>query len=198
MKNLISSIFLAVSVLSMSAFAPNGSSDFKVDPAKSTLKWTGKKVTGEHTGNIKIKQGLLKTDGKSLKGGSFVIDMTTITNTDLTDKGYNEKLVGHLNSDDFFGVAKHKEAKLNITSVTSKGSNNYDVKGNLTIKGITQPVEFPATVIINKGNIKANASISVDRTKYDIKYGSGSFFDNLGDKAIDNVFVIDVELVANK
>ncbi len=172
--------------------------DYKVDKQQSKVAWVGKKVTGQHTGMINIADGKFTSDGKTLTGGSFEIDMNSITCTDLTDKGYNDKLVGHLKSDDFFSTEKFPKSTFVITSLTALGKDQYKVVGNLTIKGITKPVEFPALIQVTDKEVKAAAKIKVDRTKYDIKYGSGSFFDNLGDKAIDNDFELNVDLVANK
>ncbi len=171
---------------------------FNVDKTKSKVTWIGRKVTGEHTGTINIADGKLTSDGKNILGGSFDIDMNTITCTDLTDADYNAKLVGHLKADDFFGVAKFPKSTFAVTKVTSTGGANYKINGNLTIKGITQAIEFPATITVAGTQVTAKAKILVDRTKFDIKYGSASFFDSLGDKAISNDFELNVDLVAKK
>jgi len=171
---------------------------FNVDKTKSKVTWIGRKVTGEHTGTVNIADGKLTSDGKNIIGGSFDIDMNTIVCTDLTDADYNGKLIGHLKSDDFFSVAKFPKSTLAITKATSTGNGTYKINGNLTIKGITQPIEFPATVTVSLTQVTAKAKILVDRTKYDIKYGSASFFDSLGDKAITNEFELNVDLVAKK
>jgi len=171
---------------------------YKVDAAKSTVKWTGKKVTGEHTGAIKISSGSLTVEKNTIKSGSFDIDLTTITNTDITDAGTNAKLIGHLKADDFFSVAKYPKATFVITSVTLKSGDLYTIAGNLTIKGITNPLTFPATIKTDASKVTATATILVDRTKYDIKFRSASFFSDLGDKAIDNDFALDINLIANK
>lgn len=170
--------------------------EYIVDKEESTITWTGRKVVGEHYGSIEISKGKLLWDGKKLKGGSFVVDMNSITNADITDEGYRDKLIGHLKSDDFFSTEKFPTAKFEITDVKAKGKNKYQVKGDLTIKGITHPIEFPAETEVKDGKILAKATILVDRTKYGIRYGSGSFFDDLGDKAIDNEFELKVSLVA--
>lgn len=172
--------------------------EFNVDKQQSEITWIGRKVTGEHTGTLSLSSGKLIWNGDKLTGGSFVIDMSSIANTDLTDADSNQKLVGHLKSDDFFSTEKHPTAKFVITNVNQLTGNQAQVKGNLTIKGITKPVEFPATIQVNGNQLNANAKIVVDRTQYDIRYGSGSFFDNLGDKAIDNDFELNVALVAKK
>lgn len=171
---------------------------YNVDAEKSTLTWKGKKVTGEHEGNINISKGLIKVDGQKITGGEFTIDMQSLSNTDLTDAEYNKKLVDHLKSDDFFGTDKHATSKFVIKEVTSKGADKYEVKGDLTIKGKTNPITFPAT-ITDKGNqIIVDGVAVVDRAKYDIQYGSGSFFENLGDKMIYDEFELDFKLVADK
>ena len=169
---------------------------YTVDSQSSKLVWTGKKVTGEHTGNISLSTGSLVTANNKLKSGTFEIDLTSLTVTDLTDKDYNAKLVGHLKADDFFSVEKFPKAKFVTTSIVSKGGENYEISGKLTIKGITNEVKFPATVKVEKNKTTAQAKILVDRTKYDIKFRSKNFFENLGDKAIDNDFELAVNLVA--
>jgi len=190
-------ILATLTVLLLSAFTL-ATTEFKVDTKQSKVTWTGKKVTGEHTGTIAISEGKLISDGKTFTGGSFSIDMNSITCSDLTDAEYNGKLVGHLKSDDFFSTEKYPVSTFTITSVTSKGKDQYSVKGNLTIKGITKELVFPATIQTSGNKITAKAKIIVDRAKYDIRYGSGSFFDNLGDKAINDEFELNVELVAVK
>lgn len=172
---------------------------YTVDPAKSTLVWNGKKVTGEHYGNVSLEKGSLTTNGSQLTGGTVVIDLRTINSTDLKDnKQYHDKLIGHLKSDDFFSVEKYPTATYKITKVTPKGGNQYDVTGDLTIKGKTAPVMFPATVSVKGNTIEASGKATIDRAKYDIRYGSKSFFDNLGDKAIYDDFTIDMKIVAGK
>jgi len=171
---------------------------YKVDAAQSSVKWIGKKVTGEHSGNVTISSGSLTTASNAITAGTVDIDLSTITSTDITDPASNAKLIGHLKSADFFNVASFPKATLVITSSKLKSAGNYDVTGNLTIKGITHPITFPATIQVTADKINATAAITIDRTKYDIKYRSASFFSDLGDKAIDNDFVLNVKLVANK
>jgi len=160
----------------------------KINTETSMIEWVGKKVTGAHNGSIKFVSGSLQFDGNKLKGGQFQVDMTSITVLDLqTGKG-KEKLEGHLKNDDFFGVDKHPASTLVFKTVKDNGNGNYTITADLTIKGITKPVTFEMAV----SNGRARTSFKVDRTKYDIKYGSGSFFDNLGDKAIYDDFELTV------
>lgn len=162
-----------------------------VDVEASTIEWTGKKITGAtHTGNIQLKEGFLNvTDEGQLTGGEFVMDMNTIVVTDLTGE-YKTKLENHLNDDDFFGVKNYDTSKLVFTNVENKDGDVYTVTGDLTIKGKTEPVTFDMEV--NEGS--ANAKVVIDRTKFGIRYGSGSFFSNLGDNTINNNFILDVNL----
>jgi len=169
-----------------------------VDTKNSTVVWGAKKVTGTHAGNVPISSGSLILDGDKLKGGTFVLDMKNLTVTDVKDADMNGKLTGHLKNADFFAVDAHPQAKFVISTVTPKGAGAYDVTGKLTIKGITSDISFPATVKSEGKKVVADAKITVDRTKYDIKFRSSNFFENLGDKAIHNDFTLDVNLVANK
>ncbi len=166
-----------------------------VNLEESNIVWNGYKVTGSHTGNIQLKSGALEFDGDRLTGGSFVIDMSTITCNDLEGK-YNKKLVGHLKSKDFFGVEKHPTATFKITQVVSRGTpGDYKIVGDLTIKDITKEIKFKAKLKEEMGKTKAIAEVKVDRSEFNVRYGSGSFFDNLGDKTIYDEFDLQVNLV---
>jgi len=187
-----------VLALILGASAPVFAQSYQVDTNASTIKWTGKKVTGSHHGTIAFKEGNLEVKDNQLTGGSLVVDMTTIKNLDLTDPDWNQKLIGHLRSDDFFGVEKYPVSRLVIKKVESKGGTLYHVTGDLTIKGITKPVEFDSNISVNGNKLQATGTMPVDRTKYGIKYGSGSFFSNLGDKMIDDVFTLEFSLEANQ
>jgi len=198
MKNLfISALAVGVALFAASFTAPKADVTYKADPSASSIVWTAKKVTGQHTGIVKVAKGTLVSDGKTFKSGAFDIDLTSMTTTDLTGE-YADKLIGHLKSDDFFSVEKNPTATLVVTSFKLKTGNDYDVTGKLTIKGITSDITFPATIKTDGATVTADAVVKIDRTKYDIKYGSGKFFDNLGDKAIYDDFDLVVKLVAKK
>ncbi len=182
-------------VMLMSAYAP---ATYNVDTNSSVIVWTGYKVTGKHTGTVKIKNGNLTLDNGVLTGGSFDIDMTSIKDTDLEGE-WAEKLVGHLKSDDFFGVAGHPTSKFVITrAIPQDSKGNYKIIGNLTIKETTKEVKFLANVAEAAGTVTASGKITVDRSEYNVRYGSGSFFDGLGDKTIYDEFDLQVNLVAKK
>ena len=165
----------------------------KVDVKNSTLNWTGKKIAGSHTGTIALKEGTMMVENNRITKGNFVIDMTTLVDTDLQGE-WKEKLEGHLRSDDFFSVEKFKTSVLEVTKASEFTSGSAEVEGKLTIKGMTHPVKFS----VMKDGSSYMASVKVDRTLYDIKYGSGKFFSNLGDNMIDDYFVLDVKIVTSK
>ncbi len=168
---------------------------YAVDAEQSSVQWVGKKVTGQHEGNISIQEGSLEVTDDQLTGGQFTIDMSTINNQDLEGED-KAKLEGHLKSDDFFGIETYPTAQLVITQVTPKEGSVYTITGDMTIKDKTNTVEFPATIAVQDGQLTAQADITIDRSKYDVRYGSGSFFDNLGDNTIYDDFELTVSLVA--
>ncbi|EAR14196.1 MULTISPECIES: YceI family protein [Robiginitalea] len=188
-KNLFALTLAVVTTTATLATEPAADETKTVDAKASTVTWKAYKVTGSHTGTVALKSGSLIFDGDKLTGGEFQVDMTTLTATDLEGE-YRDKLVGHLKSDDFFSTEKYNTSKLVFTQVKSTGKNSYEVTGNLTIKGITNPVTFDLSVY----GSKATANVKVDRAAYDIRYGSGSFFDNLGDKTIYDEFDLVVDL----
>lgn len=182
LKTIAIALFVAVSTIATAQTK-------KVDASKSKVEWIGKKVTGQHNGTINLKDGALVFKKKKLKGGTFTVDMTSINTTDLTGE-YKGKLDGHLKADDFFGTDKYPTSKLVFKKIADKGNGVYSVTADLTIKDVTNPIKFDVNV---KGNV-ATTTLKIDRTKYGIKYGSGSFFDNLGDKTINDEFQLDVTL----
>ncbi len=189
-KNVFSLALAIVFGFSATATTPIDGEKKEVKTETSTVTWKAYKVTGSHTGTIALQSGTLSfDDAGKLDGGEFVVDMTTINTTDLEGE-YKGKLDGHLNSDDFFGTATHKTSTMVFTSVTASGKNSYKVTGDLTIKGITKAVSFDVSIY----GSKATATLKVDRANYNIKFGSGSFFDNLGDKTIYDEFDLVVDL----
>lgn len=194
-------IWMAILALSISTgiYAGNGENakELKIDTKTSKVEWLGKKVTGQHNGLVDVKSGSLLLDGGQLVGGTITIDMQSIVVLDITDKETNGKLVGHLKSDDFFNAEKYPEATFNIAEVTkAEGENIYNIKGDMTIRGITNTEEFPATVVVKDGKVAAIGNMTIDRSKYEVKYGSDAFFDDLGDKMIYNDFTITYKIGA--
>ncbi len=184
-----------LAIVAMSAFTPT---NYKVDTGASAIVWKGYKVTGEHTGTVKVQSGNLTFDNGVLTGGTFDIDMKSIKCTDLEGE-WADKLIGHLKSEDFFGVEKYPTAKFVITrAIPQDTKGNYKFIGNLTIKETTKEVKFLGSAIESAGTVTAAGKITIDRSEYNVKYGSGSFFDGLGDKTIYDNFDLQVSLVAKK
>ncbi|MFD2514381.1 YceI family protein [Pontibacter locisalis] len=176
---------------------------YEIVEEESKVNWHGTKVAGEHRGEIELQDGQLLVNNNQLAGGTVVVDMKTITNSDIEAEEDRTKLEGHLKSDDFFGVEKYPTATFEITNATpvanaGAGQPNYNVEGNLTIKEKTEKVSFPATVQMKGNMVKASADVTVDRSKFDVRYGSNSFFDNLGDKAISDEFTISFDVTAKQ
>jgi polyisoprenoid-binding protein YceI len=195
MKKVLSTLVVGLAFLGFAFTTAPKTTTFKVDTQKSIILWNAKKVTGEHSGTIKLSGGELNLTGANLTKGSFIINMTTITSTD----GAGARLEGHLKSEDFFSVEKNPTSTFVITKVTPAAAGTIMVAGNLTIKGITKALSFPASLAVKGTSLTAVAKgVKVDRTKYDIRYGSKSFFDSIGDKAIDDEFTLDITLVASK
>ena len=189
----------AVLVIAMIMFGiGTKAADYGVDKNASTVKWVAKKVTGQHNGSISFESGKVTVSKNAISGGSFVINMKSIVNEDITNEEMKKKLIGHLSSDDFFSIEKFPESKLEVKKVTPVSGEEYHFVADLTIKGITNPVEFNANVSINGDLLNAKGLITVNRTLYGIKYGSGSFFQGLGDKMIYYDFTLDFNIVAKK
>lgn len=178
-------VLLLTGILSVSAQKSD------INTVKSSVKWTGNKISGSHNGDIKVKSGQITLKNGEIAGGEVVIDMNSITCADLTDEGYNKKLVGHLKSDDFFGVDKFPASTFKVSKATKFKDGISTVTGVLTIKGKSETIN---TEISRKGTTYST-QLKVDRSKFNVRYGSNSFFDNLGNKAIDDIFILDIQLV---
>ncbi|MBP7255814.1 MAG: YceI family protein [Chitinophagales bacterium] len=197
MKNTIKlGLLVLVAIIGIQAM-PNGNTKKIIDPSKSLIKWEGKKVVYGHNGTVSIKEGSLLISKGKINGGSFVIDMTSLKCTDIEDQAKNANLIGHLKDADFFDVAKYPTSKLVIKKIGELKDGVQTITADLTIKDKTNPITFSTSVKTVGGKVMAGAKFSIDRTKYDIRYGSDSFFDNLGDKAIKNEINFEVSLVSN-
>jgi polyisoprenoid-binding protein YceI len=195
MKNLFTALAVAgLFMASVQVFAAPPKK-YVVDTAATNLTWLAKKVTGQHNGTIKVSGGDITIDGVKVTAGNFTIDMNSMVILDIQG-GSNAKLLGHLKSDDFFSVEKFPTTSFVLTSVTQKSGSTYTVKGKLTIKGITQNIEFPAEIGFSGKTMTAKGKIIVDRTKFEIKYRSANWVENLGDKAIYDDFELELNLVA--
>ena len=171
-----------------------------IDLNKSTVEWVATKVTGQHSGRVNLKEGSITMEAGMLTGGRFVLDMTSIQVLDIKEEKWNTKLLNHLKNDDFFSVEKYPTAVFEFSSpslikTTEKNGPLYHFKGDLTIKGISHVLEFDALVDLKASGSRAQGTIVVDRTKYDIRYRSEKFFENLGDKTIHDEFTITFDVV---
>lgn len=200
------SLLTSLAVLLASAAFASDSEDseaiYKIDTEKSKVHWVGKKVTGQHNGTLNLDESKIVVEGNDVVRAEVKMDMNSIVCEDLTNPEYNKKLVDHLKSDDFFSAHNFPQATFVTTGFSENtslntGGENYIVTGKLTIKGITNEVSFPVNVEINGEQLTANGTATLDRTKWDIKYGSGSFFKGLGDKMIYDDFEIEFDLVAS-
>lgn len=173
----------------------NKMAKFEIQQASSTVNWTGKKVLGLHTGNINIANGFIEIMDNTIVSGEIQIDMTSIVITDIEDKKTHDDFLAHLKNDDFFSVDKFKTATLTITGSSKIETNKFKIDGNLTIKDISHPISFISSVEIFTDTLHSLGEVVIDRTLYNIRYGSGKFIDNLGDKLIYDDFVLQFKLV---
>jgi len=200
MKKILLSLVLSVATLLSFATKPH-IENVRVNPESSTVKWIGSKVASSHEGNVNIQKGYLSIDHGTLVGGEFAIEMNSISCSDIESVEYNKKLVDHLKNEDFFNTKEFPLAMIRITKadiVKEGNGNSYKIVADLTIKGITHPIDFEAVVDINGKNFLAKAKIKIDRTQWDIRYGSGSFFEDLGDKMILDEIEFDIFLLSVK
>ncbi len=199
-KNLIEMKKMIVIMLAMGVLSSLQAQTYKADVSDTQIKWLGKKVTGEHTGFINLKEGQLIVENGTITGGNFIVDMSSITNIDIESAEYNAKLVGHLKSDDFFGVEKYPNATFTIKSVKAVKEDNasHHLTGNITIKETTKEITIPAMITMEGDVITAKSSFDIDRSDFDVRYGSGSFFSDLGDNLIYDDFNLSINLIAKK
>lgn len=171
---------------------------YSVNAGTSIIKWLGKKVSGQHNGTVKVKSGSIEFANGTIKSGTIIIDMTTIVDEDLTGESKG-KLEGHLKSDDFFSTSSNPEAKFVVKSATQKNKHQFEIIGDLTIKGITKEAKANVIAVPNGvSGLNVSGGFSIDRIAYGIKYGSGQFFKDLGDKMIDDNFMVTLDLKASK
>ena len=172
---------------------------YVIDTAASVIEWYGSKpVGGSEAGTVQIASGEMNFAGDQFVAGSVVIDMNTIETTTQSG-GMAEQLIGHLNSDDFFGVETYPTATLVIKSATPTDvANQYTVVADLTIKATTKEIEFVTDVVVGEGTLTATSELIVNRADFDVRYGSGTFFSNLGNDLISDDMEMTVTLVANQ
>tara|TARA_B100000989_G_scaffold271212_1_gene227845 strand:- start:490 stop:1044 length:555 start_codon:yes stop_codon:yes gene_type:complete len=184
MKNLLIISFL---LINLELF----SQDYGIDLEKSKIKWTGKEITtSSHYGTLKFVEGEINLQPDAVSG-KVIVDMESLSVDDLTG-GSKARLEGHLRSDDFFSVSSHKSSTIEVKS-SKKNGDDFDVDGVLTIKGISHPISF----VLSVDEKIATSKLTFDRSKYDVRFRSGTFFENLGDKLILDDIELEVELHLN-
>jgi polyisoprenoid-binding protein YceI len=185
---------LVAFLFSLPLFAATTS--YRLDPTASKVEWLAKKLAGQHNGTLVFKEGQLDFDGDSLKGGFFVVDMQSIKVLDVTDPESNKDLTEHLKSDDFFSATKNNTSQFTIRKVEKQADGTYHLTGPMEIKGIRNDISVPMKVEKTGADVSAKGKVTLDRTKWDIKYRSGKFFPEIGDKMIYDNFDIDFDVKA--
>ena len=213
MKKILLPALLAVAVLGLapaasaqkmnSAKMATNAPAYKLQPQLSTLGWEGKAVTHGHSGTMQFSEGELLVKGNAVVGGTVIVNMKTMVATDIKDAESQGKFVGHMSGDDFFGCEKFPTSTFKIVSVTPikgavKEADNATIAGDMTIKGVTQRISFPAKVGVKDGVAAASGKVTIDRTKFGLKYGSKTFFDSIGDKAIYDNFDLSFNVIAKQ
>lgn len=174
----------------------------KVSIEKSWIKWTGRNIGNLHWGAIKLKQGALQVDNGNLTGGSFTINMDSIQCDDITDSALNKLLVWHLKNPDFFEAEAYPEAHFRISAVkdisdATPGKPNIEIAGDLTIKGLSNAIAFQAVTGWNSdGVLFAQTVLDIDRTRWNVMYGSGKFFERLGMHLVNDLISLQLYIVA--
>ena len=181
--------------MGVTSITSQGSDTLWVDKLNSNVQWIGRKVTGEHSGRIQLAGGfIVKGDGK-LNSGEILMNMQSITVDDIEDPKWNQKLVDHLKNDDFFNTEKYPTAKFVFNTFKGKGADTH-VSGEMTIRDKTVLTDLILNVVVDTDSSYATGSINIDRSLFDVKYGSGSFFEGLGDKMIMDDFTLNFKLIA--
>ncbi|MBM3935600.1 MAG: YceI family protein [Sphingomonadales bacterium] len=209
-------ILIAAGALAMGLSACNNNASETTDPmaegqagqgadtlavSSGIVEWVGVKPTGKHNGTFTVSEGQLFVENNNISAGEFTIDMNSLKVLDITDAEQNADLTGHLKSGDFFQTDSFPNAKFVISTVTTLASpdslgNTHTIAGNLTLKGATKGVSFPAKVALADGNCTAECSLSIDRTQWGVVYGSKNIFKNLGDKFINDIVDLKIKLSA--
>ena len=176
--------------------SPQNADTLWVNKVSSDVQWIGRKVIGEqHSGHIQLAGGfIIKNNGK-LHSGEILMNMQSITVDDIENPKWNQKLVDHLKNDDFFNIKKYPSAKFVFSKFEGKGADTR-VTGDMTIRNKTIPMNFIFNTVVDVDSSYATGNINIDRSLFEVKYGSGSFFEGLGDKMIMDEFTLNFKLIA--
>lgn len=174
---------------------------YRADLTKSLIEWTGRNIGGKHTGTLRLASGELTVTAGKVSGGEFIIDMNSMANTDLADRSLATVLLQHLMSEDFFETKKYPEGRfvLRIAEPLSGiplGRPNYLIRGALTLKGIERELDFAAIIGMQEpGTLVAQANFDIDRTEWNVLYGSGRFFEKLGTHLVNDLISLQLKVV---
>lgn len=169
---------------------------YTLDIVNSTIAWNAQKRVGaKHHGTVAAQEGAFVAEQGQIVGGTIFVDMNTIADLDLTDEKFNTMLVNHLKSEDFFAIETYPSATFTISSVTKIDAGTYDVTGNMTMKGKEQEISFPAIFVNTETGMQVTGTATLDRTLWDVRFGSDKFFDNLGDGLIEDEFTLTFDLM---
>jgi len=187
-----------LALVATTSFAHSDKGRLTVNEKTSTFNWTGSKITGDkHSGTLSVKSGSISVEKGNIVSANVAIDMLSMTCTDDMHERAKIKFIGHLESPDFFNTAEHSTAYFVLSSFDKSKDGNYIVKGKLTIKGITNDISFPAKASVSDSGVSLDADVVFDRSKYDIQYGSGSFFEGLGDNLINDDVMVKLHIEAS-
>ncbi|WP_053971556.1 YceI family protein [Mangrovimonas sp. ST2L15] len=175
------------------------STEYTVDTTASTITWKGFKPTGSHHGAIALESGVLTVKDGLVESGTFKVDMGSLEVNDIpADDEMNGKLTGHLKSADFFDVEAFPTSEFTVTG-SEKKDGALMLSGNLKMKDATNNITIPVTLNETEDSVTLTSeTFSIDRSKWNVKYGSKSFFDDLGDKFINDDVELKISLTANK
>lgn len=175
---------------------------YKVDTEKSVLEWVGRNINNRHYGRIAVSDGEIAMENGRPVSGKLVLNMNEITNADIQDEGWRGMLIRHLKSDDFFDVEKYPTARFELHNSVAipgatPGTPNFEISGSLTIKEAARSISFPAIIAQQEdGSLKAHASLDVDRTNWNVCYGSGKLYERLGMHLVNDLISIELFIVA--
>jgi len=175
--------------------ASQGSDTLWVDKLNSNIQWIGRKVAGEHSGRIQAAGGFIVLSDGKLNSGEILINMQSITVDDIENPKWNQKLVDHLNNEDFFNVEKYPTAKFIFNEFKGKGADTH-VSGKMTILDKTVPISLILNVVVGQDSSYTTGTVNIDRSKFGIKYKSKSFFSDLGDNFILDDFTLNFKIIA--
>jgi polyisoprenoid-binding protein YceI len=198
-------LFIVILTMISVSIPASAQISYKVNSDQTTFKWTGYYVFsfGEHYGTIRVSKGNIVTTGDQITGGAFEIDMKTLVDHDMKEDDGGIDLTNHLKSSDFFDTDEYPTARFEITKVekikdAKDKQPNYDISGILTLKGVSNPLTFPAYVSAEGNDISAIAKFKFDRTKWNVRYNSGKFFSDVGDGAISDAIGVELTIKATK